>query len=548
MEKNHTLEVDPVRLAQDIAELAARLRATILQTMSSLELLAYLASVPILGSYFEDLILALHDLSPLISMLEEASGNCLSAPFAPPRSAQLVANNIHTILAHLRLSLYGVWISTRSGEDGPRASSIRQLRALLNLPFVTPKVCTLVQRLGKAVTRVRDIITDSITHRLLREATSTFESLAGLAEQKQPNRHAPAASIDPSIFDAVVIRTVTSKLPEYYPARGKIDSGADCNITTSDLLARLGLLDHVEKVEDGPVFKTVGGDGFIPKAKIKLHWHACNALKVTVTEFYVSETEDEPFDLLLGLKSSVDNGLFMIDQRPQFLGALMRYQTKEQRSRLVATKKANRPNALAQLTAQLNGHVMTAGALTTAQRTSAGRDARTVDSLSGDGVEAHAASAAATSVQQEPNVRIGAQSSGDNEGRITEIDDDEVQTTPTKAFSPQTPCRGSQPNAKPIGDPHARDSSGSTMPSRSNGALSTALRIKPHEDATTDAPAPSLTGSIESFAQAAPSVEQTTTPQKVLSRQQDHHMTPIARPTNERLWTRIRRPMRLAAK
>ncbi|KAK6398082.1 hypothetical protein LTR65_003162 [Meristemomyces frigidus] len=488
MEKNHTLEVDPVRLAQDIAELAARLRATILQTMSSLELLAYLASVPILGSYFEDLILALHDLSPLISMLEEASGNCLSAPFAPPRSAQLVANNIHTILAHLRLSL------------------------------------------------------------LLREATSTFESLAGLAEQKQPNRHAPAASIDPSIFDAVVIRTVTSKLPEYYPARGKIDSGADCNITTSDLLARLGLLDHVEKVEDGPVFKTVGGDGFIPKAKIKLHWHACNALKVTVTEFYVSETEDEPFDLLLGLKSSVDNGLFMIDQRPQFLGALMRYQTKEQRSRLVATKKANRPNALAQLTAQLNGHVMTAGALTTAQRTSAGRDARTVDSLSGDGVEAHAASAAATSVQQEPNVRIGAQSSGDNEGRITEIDDDEVQTTPTKAFSPQTPCRGSQPNAKPIGDPHARDSSGSTMPSRSNGALSTALRIKPHEDATTDAPAPSLTGSIESFAQAAPSVEQTTTPQKVLSRQQDHHMTPIARPTNERLWTRIRRPMRLAAK
>jgi len=149
--------------------------------------------------------------------------------------------------------------------------------------------------------------------------------LAGYSDREHPANHALPPNTDPTLFDAVVIRTSNSQEPKYYPARGKMDGGADCNLTNMQLLKRMELEHDVEKVEDHPCYLMAGGMTFEPKYKIRLCWHTATARKVLETEFYV--TDDEPFDLLFGNGFMREHG-GVIGRRPGYVGLLVRHETK----------------------------------------------------------------------------------------------------------------------------------------------------------------------------------------------------------------------------
>lgn len=159
-------------------------------------------------------------------------------------------------------------------------------------------------------------------------------SLAGLAGKDQTDKSTPMQSMDPTLFDAMVICTSKSEVPQYYPVRSKMDTGADCNLTSMELLKRVGLHNHVEAVEDHQIFQLPGGGKFEPRSKIILHWRNATARKVFVTEFFVSE-EEEMFDLLLGLDFISENNVLV--KRPNLLGALVKYEPKGRAATVLGT-------------------------------------------------------------------------------------------------------------------------------------------------------------------------------------------------------------------
>lgn len=117
---------------------------------------------------------------------------------------------------------------------------------------------------------------------------------------------APSALDNTYLFDVIVIR-IDGETCKYEPARGKMDTFADCNVTTSALLERTGHIFTLEDVEGDVVFTLVGGMRFQPKKKVNLKWRTANSMKVYATEFYVSEA-DEPFEILFGLDFIKEHG------------------------------------------------------------------------------------------------------------------------------------------------------------------------------------------------------------------------------------------------
>lgn len=130
--------------------------------------------------------------------------------------------------------------------------------------------------------------------------------------------------MDPYLFDVAVIREGPDGC-EWKAARAKMDTFADCNITTMGLLKRIGLETQVKAVEDEIQFSLVGGHKFIPKTKVTLSWRARTSLKTLETEFFISESE--PFDLLLGQGFMAEHYGDVV-QRDRRLNAILSHASK----------------------------------------------------------------------------------------------------------------------------------------------------------------------------------------------------------------------------
>jgi len=153
-------EADPVRLASNINQAIRDLELTIHATIDMLGALPYSGRIPWLDKPVDPMILAVHDLPALVSMLQETSTNCLNAPFAPPRSAQYAANQIHNLLLHLNQPLRRIWGTDRPLKEGEGVSHVRRLRALVRLRAAAPDFIGYVERLEKSITRLRHIVTE----------------------------------------------------------------------------------------------------------------------------------------------------------------------------------------------------------------------------------------------------------------------------------------------------------------------------------------------------------------------------------------------------
>ena len=160
IEEGHTLEADPITLASSIETVLKETRILAGATADALSALVDTRLIPGLDKPFDAFILTLHDLPPLSSMLQEASTNCLKAPFGPPRSAQYAIDQSALLLKTLRMSLREFWGETQTASQRLKASRIYRLRVLLRLPQAAARFCDLVRRLEVSVTRLRHIITE----------------------------------------------------------------------------------------------------------------------------------------------------------------------------------------------------------------------------------------------------------------------------------------------------------------------------------------------------------------------------------------------------
>ncbi|KYG41762.1 hypothetical protein M433DRAFT_547161 [Acidomyces richmondensis BFW] len=286
---------DPVALASGIKQLIERINSLLLNIHDFFDALnCYTSSVTFIDRSFDDFVLSTWDLRTHLVLLDEASTSALNSPFPPPLSALSAANQSARILEHISV-VFRKWQRACGGyADGQPMSRIQRLRALVELPFVASRIRALVERLEHSITRLRHIVVDAATQRLLEQARYAFEST------HRTTGFGPESIGDPTLFDAEIVQSGKPGTHGclYIHARGKLDNGADCNIVNKKILQKYGLDLQARNVESEVVFELVGGDFFKPEQKITLSWKTRASRQCLDTEFYVAK--ELQFDLLFG--------------------------------------------------------------------------------------------------------------------------------------------------------------------------------------------------------------------------------------------------------
>lgn len=113
----------------------------------------------------------------------------------------------------------------------------------------------------------------------------------------------------------------------YVPARGKLDTAADCNVVALDLVIRAGLGSHLEDIIEPMSFAGLDGVKFRPTKKLSLDWRLPNDHRVRTTRFFVARTS--PYELLYGRQWMQENRTLHV----QLDALLVTVQKKRSRSK-----------------------------------------------------------------------------------------------------------------------------------------------------------------------------------------------------------------------
>ena len=131
---------------------------------------------------------------------------------------------------------------------------------------------------------------------------ATSESIAQLNDAEHGEQTVAGSRrqyTDPTLFD-LTIMPMRQHGPEYLPARGKMDTGAECNVIDLNLVKKAKLEDQLEDVDEPVSFSVLDDIKFIPKKRITLHWRLPNDRKARTTEFYLAN--NSWFELIYGLE------------------------------------------------------------------------------------------------------------------------------------------------------------------------------------------------------------------------------------------------------
>lgn len=162
MSESYALETDPVGLASSINLVINDLQYTTSITADMLQPWTHSRTIPWIETAFEAMMLALLDFPTLTLILQEASHNCLNAPFAPPKSAQHAVQQSAHLMGSIRKHISTYKRSLKLDNAKLQGSRLCRGRVLTRLPFIAPRFCELVKRFEFAVTRLRDIITEYV--------------------------------------------------------------------------------------------------------------------------------------------------------------------------------------------------------------------------------------------------------------------------------------------------------------------------------------------------------------------------------------------------
>ena len=115
------------------------------------------------------------------------------------------------------------------------------------------------------------------------------------------------------------------RVGKWFPVRGKIDSGANADFISDNIIARAGLEQYVVQNAEAVEVKIFGITFSFDKS-IKLSWQMRDEEMSYTQDFWVAHNTDE-FDLIIGEPWMMKHGYAMIDtanskRRPQFFGML----------------------------------------------------------------------------------------------------------------------------------------------------------------------------------------------------------------------------------
>jgi hypothetical protein len=130
------------------------------------------------------------------------------------------------------------------------------------------------------------------------EQHEEFLESASKAKQKQKRAMKPMMHAKSNFTMSVTLVHQHQGL-SYIPVRGKMDTGCDVNLISTEIIQRGKIKDdQIETLDEEVELNGLEGTKYTLKKKIQLTWYLNRGMKSRVADFYI--VEDDSFDVILG--------------------------------------------------------------------------------------------------------------------------------------------------------------------------------------------------------------------------------------------------------